>query len=116
MRGHFSYKTEKKKLEEIFEGLSEDDRRISESLIHDAAFLAEELEKLRKIIAEEGWTEQWQNGENQFGSRQSSTSTAYIQALKTYTSIIKQLKEFLGKRTETAKRALTLADLMGDED
>jgi hypothetical protein len=62
---------EKKKLEGIISNIPEDKKKLVEGLIADASFMAEELEGLRKHISENGWSEKYQNGANQFGKKTS---------------------------------------------
>ena len=98
----FDSKKELKKLAAIAEALPEDKRKITEGLVADAAFMAEQLEKLRDHITEHGWSEEYKNGENQFGKKSSVEADAYVKLQKSYTSVIKQLTDLLPSQTETA--------------
>ena len=99
----FNSKKELKKLGAIVAALPEDKKKITEGLVADAAFMAEQLEKLRAHIVENGWSEVYKNGENQFGKKSSVEADAYIKIQKSYASTIKQLTDLLpNNATETA--------------
>ena len=97
----FNAAKELKKLKLITEMLPEDKRKITEGLVADAAFMAEQLEKLRSHITENGWSEEYKNGENQFGKKSSVEADAYIKVQKSYASVIKQLTDLLPEQSET---------------
>lgn len=101
----FSAAKELKKLKLIADLLPDDKQKITEGLIADAAFMAEQLEKLRKHITENGWSEEYKNGENQFGKKSSVEADAYIKIQKSYASTIKQLTDLLPETTETTAGA-----------
>lgn len=98
----FDSKKELKKLGLIVTALPEDKKKITEGLVADAAFMAEQLEKLRVHITANGWSEEYKNGENQFGKKSSVEADAYIKLQKSYASVIKQLTDLLPNQTETA--------------
>ncbi len=60
-------------------------------LIDRAAFMAVELEDLEIKLREEGWVEEYQNGQNQFGRKKSANADVYLSMSKNLTSIVKQL-------------------------
>ena len=97
----FSKEAELKKLKAIVEQLPEDKRKMTEGLVADAAFQAEQLEKLRIYISENGWSEQYQNGATQFGKKKSVEGDFYVSLHKTYASVIKQLTDLLPDSSET---------------
>lgn len=101
----FNSAKELKKLKMIAENLPEDRRKVTEGLIADAAFMAEQLEKLRDHIAENGWSEEYQNGANQFGRKSSVEADAYVKVQKSYASVIKQLTDLLPEQDETTAGA-----------
>lgn len=104
-RAVFNASKELKKLKLIVEALPEDKRKITEGLIADASFMAEQLEKLRAHIAEHGWSEEYQNGANQFGKKSSVEADAYVKVQKSYASVIKQLTDLLPETDETTAGA-----------
>ena len=95
MKKEFSAKKELKKLKTIVECLPDDIKKITEGLVKDAAFLAEQLEHLRNAITEKGWSEEYQNGEKQRGRKPTVEADMYIKAQKSYSSIIKQLTDLM---------------------
>ena len=91
----FDATKEKKKLEGIIKDIPEDKKKLVEGLIADASFMAEQLEFLRGYIAENGWSEEYQNGANQKGKKTSVEADMYVKVQKAYQSIIRQLSDFL---------------------
>jgi hypothetical protein len=57
--------------------------------------MAASLYELRVIINDKGYTEEYQNGENQKGTKKCSEVEIYIQLSKNYMSIMKQLTDLL---------------------
>lgn len=91
----FEASKEKKKLDRIICNIPKDKKDLVAGLIADASFMAEELEGLRNYISENGWSESYQNGANQFGKKTSVEADMYIKVQKSYASIIRQLTDFL---------------------
>lgn len=111
----FNCQKELKKLNQIVIALPEDKRKITEGLVADAAFMAEQLEKLRETISKNGWSEEYKNGENQFGKKSSVEADAYIKLQKSYASVIKQLTDLLPNQTETAAGTEIMAFLNSND-
>ena len=86
---------EQKKLENIIKNIPKDKKKLVEGLIADASFMAEQLEVLRDHITENGWSEEYQNGANQCGRKQSVEADMYVKVQKAYASIIRQLTDYL---------------------
>lgn len=107
----FSAAKELKKLKLIAEALPEDKQKITEGLIADASFMAEQLEILRDHISKEGWSEKYQNGANQFGKKSSVEADAYVKVQKSYAAVIKQLTDLLPEQSETTAGADIMAFL-----
>ena len=91
----FNATKEKKKLEKIIQNIPEDKKKLVEGLIADASFMAEQLEVLRDHIKANGWSETYQNGATQFGKKTSVEADMYVKVQKAYSSVIKQLTDFL---------------------
>lgn len=85
------------KLKKIFKNIESDKQKTVEKLISNAAFMAESLDELQEIIREKGFTEEYQNGANQFGVKKCSEVEIYNTMIKNYASVIKQLTELLPK-------------------
>ena len=77
--------------------VSEDfsDKTFPEKLIENAAFMAVSLTDLQRIINEKGYTEEYQNGENQFGTKKSSEVDIYNTMVKNFNATMKQLIDML---------------------
>lgn len=101
-------KDEKKRLKEIFEELEENKRNLVTPLIEKAAFMSIELDDLQETIEQEGWTSEYKNGENQYGTKKSPEAETYIALSKNYAAVIKQLTELApaAKRKESRLAAL----------
>ena len=74
------------------------------SLVDEAAFMSASLYELRQIINEKGYTEDYQNGENQKGTKKCSEVEIYIQLSKNYMSIIKQLTDLLPRSAPVSEK------------
>jgi hypothetical protein len=87
--------SEKSKLDGIYSKMESKTKKSVSSLIDEASFMAASLYQLRVIINEKGYTEEYQNGENQKGVKKCSEVEIYIQLSKNYMSIMKQLTDLL---------------------
>jgi hypothetical protein len=94
-------KAERAKLNAIYSKLENKTKKSVSSLVDEAAFMAASLFDLREIINEKGYTEEYQNGENQRGTKKCSEVEIYIQLSKNYMAIIKQLTDLLPKDAMT---------------
>ena len=90
-------KKEVAKLTRTFKSLSAGTKSSITNLINEAAFMSVSLSELRKIINEKGYTEIYQNGENQKGVKKSAEVDIYNSLIKHYMAIMKQLLELLPK-------------------
>lgn len=80
-----------KELDEIFEGMDKDKKKVVEPLINFAAHMEVNIEKLDAQLMELGFVEEYRNGENQFGKKESTESRAYSTLIKNYTGVIRTL-------------------------
>ena len=83
------------RLKRVFRDLDKNKLQTVESLIRNAAFMAVSLEELQEIINEEGYTEEYQNGANQSGRKQSEAVKTHIAMTKNHAAIMKQLAELV---------------------
>lgn len=99
---------EKRRLRSIFKELEENKRKLVTPLIEKAAFMSVELDALQEIIEQDGWTSEYKNGENQYGTKRSPEADTYIALSKNYAAIIKQLVDIVpeAKRKQTRLAAL----------
>jgi hypothetical protein len=66
-------------------------KKINESLIYRAAFMRITLEDLEATINRDGPVCEYQNGENQWGTKKSPEIDIYNNMSKNYAAVIKQL-------------------------
>lgn len=88
-------KNELDRLNIYFELIDENQLAVVTSLIQNAAFMKVTLEDLQAIINAEGVIDQYQNGANQSGIKQSANLQAYNSLIKNYASVIRTLAQLL---------------------
>lgn len=88
-------KKEKQILEKIFKKIDKNKQKIVEKLIDNVAFMSITLDELKEDIKKYGIKEEYMNGKNQFGFKESVESKTYNTMLKNYMSAIKQLIDLL---------------------
>lgn len=88
-------KVEQNKLKKLFKDIDESKKKLVEKLIYNGAFMSVKLEDLIKYINENGIKEEYKNGENQFGYKESVEIKTYNTLIKNYTNIVKQLTDLL---------------------
>ena len=71
-------KAEKTRLKGIFKDLDENKKKLVTPLIEKAAFMSVELDDLQAMIEKDGWTSEYQNGQNQWGTRKSPAAESDI--------------------------------------
>lgn len=103
-------KSEKSRLKGIFKDLDENKRKLVTPLIEKAAFMSVELDDLQKTIEQDGWTSEYQNGQNQWGTKKSPEAETYIALSKNYAAVIKQLTELVPAAKRKASRLAALRD------
>ena len=82
-----------------YEGIDEVRFAMLFPLIRSAAFMRITLDDLADLINETGAVEEYQNGENQHGMKQSAALQSYNQLVKNYAAVIKQLFSYLPRKT-----------------
>ena len=88
-------KKEITKLNKIFKDIEEDRKKAVQKLIENVAFMAATLEDLQNEINEKGFIETYKNGENQFGTKESSAIKIYNSLIRNYNVSLKQLLDQL---------------------
>lgn len=99
---------EMRKLKRIFKEIPENKKKIVEKLIDNAAFMAEQLDHLQTDIEEKGYISEYQNGENQWGTKKAPEVEIYTATIKNYSSVIKQLLDLMPETDEAAVDELVL--------
>ena len=84
-------KAEYDRLMEIFLELNENERTVADGLIREAAYMSIAMSELKDTIRKEGFTERYQNGEHQYGIKESAALKSYNNLMKTYKDIIAKL-------------------------
>jgi len=97
-----------RRLKSIFKQLDKNKLATVISLINNAAFMAVSLDELQEIINRDGYTEEYQNGEFQSGSKQSEAVKTHIAMTKNLTVIIKQLSELAPSAKQQISRLSAL--------
>lgn len=90
-------KAEFNKLKRLFKEMDKDTMTTVISLIRNAAFMIVTLEDLQETINIIGPVSEYQNGENQFGTKKSPEVEIYNTMIKNHMTIIKQLSDLLPK-------------------
>lgn len=103
-------KTEKTRLKGIFKDLDENKRKLVTPLIEKAAFMSIELDDLQAKLEKEGWTSEYQNGQNQWGTKKSPEAETYIALSKNYAAVIKQLTELVPAAKRKTSRLAALRE------
>lgn len=98
---------ERERLEKIFASLDENRRNTAISLIENAAFMTVTLAELRETISEKGVVSEYQNGENQWGTKKSPEVEVYNTMIKNFTAIVKTLCDMLPEESSEANALLT---------
>lgn len=90
-------KNEEKRLTSFLRAkkIDEDKLNIAIDIIKDVAYMTVKTEQLKAEVEEQGMTEIYQNGANQYGRKKSAAFDAYIQLTKQKSALIKQLTDLL---------------------
>ena len=84
-----------KKTRALIAELPDGKRERAAKLVTKLEFMNRELQKLQEGIAENGWTESYQNGANQFGIKKSSEGEVYNSLLKNFCTTMRCLNDML---------------------
>ena len=103
-------KTEKNRLKRIFKNSDENKKSLVTPLIEKAAFMSVELDELQEVIENEGWTSEYKNGANQYGTKKRPEAETYIALSKNYAAIIKQLTELVQPAERKKSRLAALRE------
>ena len=86
---------ELRKLRGVFKDIEENQKKVIEKLIDNAAFMAANMQILQKHISKNGSVETYKNGANQEGRKKSAEVEVYNAMIKNYTAAVKQLVDML---------------------
>lgn len=96
---------EKARLFELFKGLDENKLQTAQGLINSAAFMAVSLADLEEIINSAGYFDEYQNGENQHGTKISAAVQAYNSMAGRYTTIVDKLLRIVPLEKRSTEQA-----------
>lgn len=105
-------KKEYRRIAKLYEDLAPDERALAEPLLQNSAFMKITLEDLQAAINANGAIDEYQNGENQRGTKASAELNAYNATMKSYINVQRQLTAMLPKKSATADLATDFAELM----
>ena len=91
---------ELERLKILFDQVDENQNAVATPLLQNASFMKVTLEDLQKIINEEGVTDEYQNGANQHGIKQSAVLQSYNALIKNYTGVMKTLSQLLPRASK----------------
>jgi hypothetical protein len=91
-------KREKARLKRIIRDVDEERKKTAEPIIENLAFIRIQCEDLRTHILQFGVVEEYQNGQHQWGKKESSEFKVYNQLIKNYVSLNKQFSDLLPKQ------------------
>jgi len=77
--------------EEIFQDIPENKSRLVNKMVAMAVDMESHLQNLEIELQKTGFIEQYQNGEHQFGTKESTASRSYSTMVKNYTGVIRTL-------------------------
>lgn len=104
-------KKEISRLKKVFADLDKNKLVTVNSLIQTAAFMAISLGELEEIINADGYITEYQNGENQHGTKQSDEVKTHLAMTKNYSTVIKQLTDLVPpERRKDSKLAAMRAE------
>lgn len=86
---------EKKRLVGLFADLGPERLKAVDKLVDRTAFYVVTLEDLEKTMAEEGCVSEYQNGENQWGTKRSPEADLHVAMFKNFLAAMKQLTDML---------------------
>ena len=90
---------EKNRLKKLYKDLPENQKKLAEKIIENAAFIAVQLRLMQEDIKENGIKEFYMNGKGQFGV----ASKTYNVSIKNYMNIIKQLNDMLPEEKQISE-------------
>lgn len=99
-----------KRLRRVLKDLDKNKLQIVEPLIKTAAFMAVSLPELEAIINEQGYTVEYQNGANQFGTKQSDEVKTHIAMVKNLATVLKTLADIAPPERKKESRLQALRD------
>ena len=82
--------------------IDDDYYKIAIPLIREIAFMKVELDFIKEDIRANGTTEEYKNGENQYGRKKSAAADVYNTMIKNFATLYKQLNSYLPEQEKAA--------------
>lgn len=96
-------KKEINRLRRLFKGIDENKKKLVFSTIDDVAFMTVVMQELRNNIIKNGTTMEYQNGKDQWGTKQSPDAQLYLQMSQKQTAAMKILIDCMPKTEKIVK-------------
>jgi hypothetical protein len=97
-----------KRIKRLFKVLDKDTLSTLQSLIKNAAFMSVTLDDLQDAMNQNGVISEYQNGENQWGTKKSPEVEIYNTMIKNHMTIMKQLVDLLPEQETNHKKDMLL--------
>ena len=104
-----------KELKAIFAGVDEDKMKLVMPSIQQAAKMEQYIESLSAQLDAAGFVEEYQNGENQYGKKESTESKAYSTMVKNYNAVVRTLLSCLPENVQPPKSMTTSAGTLSSK-
>lgn len=93
-----------RRLKKLMKNIDKDTMQAVSVLIKNVAFMSTTLDDLQESINNNGVVSEYQNGENQWGTKKSPEVDIYNVLIKNYMQALKQLVDLLPERENTTKK------------
>ena len=97
-----------KRIKKLFKVVDKDTLATVQSLVKNAAFMSVTLDDLQDAMNQNGVISEYQNGENQWGTKKSSEVEIYNTMIKNHMTIMKQLVDLLPEQESHQKKDMLL--------
>lgn len=97
-----------KRIKKLLKAVNKDTLATLHSLVKNAAFMSVTLDDLQDSMNANGVISEYQNGENQWGTKKSPEVEIYNTMIKNHMAIMKQLVDLLPEKDTTAKKDMLL--------
>lgn len=97
-----------RRIKKLLKVLDKDRLATIQSLVKNAAFMSVTLDDLQDTMNETGVISQYQNGENQWGTKKSPEVEIYNTMIKNHMALMKQLVDLLPENDGSAKKDMLL--------
>jgi hypothetical protein len=97
-----------KRIKKLLKAIDRDTLATMQSLIKNAAFMSVTLDDLQDAMNQNGVISEYQNGENQWGTKKSPEVEIYNTMIKNHITIMKQLVDLLPEKDSHSKKDLLL--------